>query len=135
VAVQQATPGLFTVGGSGTGTASALNEDGSANDQRNPAERGSLIALFATGLGAMTAPLADGTVISGTDAQAQLPVTVAIGGLSAPVEYVGGAPGYVAGVFQLNVRIPVGIPNGDVPVVVSAGNFSSPSAGVTISVR
>jgi uncharacterized protein (TIGR03437 family) len=135
VAVQQATPGLFTASGAGTGSVAALNTGGSANGQRNPAERGSVIVIYATGLGLMTPPAADGALITGIESRPELPVTVSFGGFQGTVEYVGGVPGQVAGLFQLNVRIPTEIQPGEIPVAVLAGNFSSPMAGVTVSVR
>jgi uncharacterized protein (TIGR03437 family) len=135
VAVQQAVPGVFTRTGTGTGPAAALNEDGSTNSQENPALRGSVVVLYATGLGVTSPALPDGSVVTGADALAQTPVTVVIGGQTAAVEYAGGVPGQTVGLYQLNVRVPLGIPAGDNPVVVFSGSFSSPSAGITLSVR
>lgn len=135
VPIQAASPGLFTANGAGTGAVAALNQDGSLNAQSNPAERGSVIVLYATGLG-VTSPLAaDGTLVSGTEIRAQLPISVMIGGREAAVEYAGGVPGLVAGMYQINVRVPAEILAGEVPVMVTAGNLSSPAAGITVWVR
>jgi uncharacterized protein (TIGR03437 family) len=50
------------------------------------------------------------------------------------VQYVGGAPGEVAGLLQINLRIPAGImPEKAVPVFISNGGTTS-EAGVTIAV-
>jgi uncharacterized protein (TIGR03437 family) len=59
-----------------------------------------------------------------------------IGGLDAQVvEYAGAAPFEVAGVLQINVRVPAGVTPGDaVPVVVTIGNSAS-QKNLTISVR
>jgi uncharacterized protein (TIGR03437 family) len=43
--------------------AAALNQDGSLNSAANPAPPGSIVAIFATGLGAINPPLADGSLV------------------------------------------------------------------------
>ena len=48
--------------------------------------------------------------------------------------YAGAAPGLVAGVFQINVRIPEGVEPGPQPVVVQIGTASS-SPEVTVAVQ
>ena len=61
-----------------------------------------------------------------------LPVSVSIGDYpyiqtisGEQLQYVGGAPGEVAGVTQINVRIPAGIPPGSaVPVSIRVGGIS-----------
>jgi uncharacterized protein (TIGR03437 family) len=64
-----------------------------------------------------------------------LPVSVKIGGLDAEVLYAGGAPGSVAGLLQVNVRVPPGVVSGNaVPVVLTVGGVSS-QPGVTMAVR
>lgn len=61
-----------------------------------------------------------------------LPVFAYINGRSTEVQYSGGAPGEVAGVMQVNVKIPSSV-SGNVPIVLQVGNaFSQP--GVTIAV-
>jgi uncharacterized protein (TIGR03437 family) len=66
--------------------------------------------------------------------QPLLPVAVTIGGVPAVVEYAGGAPGLVAGVLQVNVRIPDGVPSGDLPVVLKIGDALS-QEDVTVAVQ
>ncbi|MCL5742858.1 MAG: hypothetical protein M1541_02860, partial [Acidobacteria bacterium] len=64
-----------------------------------------------------------------------LPVSVRVGDIEAEVKYAGAAPGMVAGVMQVNVRIPSEVAPGDaVPVVLLVGNVSS-QAGVELAVR
>jgi uncharacterized protein (TIGR03437 family) len=58
---------------------------------------------------------------------------VTIGGVSATVQYAGGAQGIIAGVVQVNAVVPAGL-SGNVPVVVTVGVNSS-QAGVTIAVK
>ena len=45
----------------------------------------------------------------------------------------GAAPGLVAGVFQVNARIPANTPSGNQPVVVTVGDKSTPD-NVTVTV-
>jgi uncharacterized protein (TIGR03437 family) len=104
-------PGLFAV----TGHLAALNQDGAANSETNPAPHGSIVSLFGTGLGTAQT------------------VAATIGGASVEVLYAGSAPG-LPGVFQVNARIPETVNAGEVEVRVTASGLTSP-AGLTISVR
>jgi uncharacterized protein (TIGR03437 family) len=125
-------PELFTADSSGKGRAAAVNQDGSINTPATPAKIGSVISLFATGEGLTSPPGVDGKVATAPLPQPLLSVKVTIGGQTAEVQYAGGAPGEVAGVMQINVRIPSGV-SGNVPVVLQVGNTSS-QPGVTIAV-
>jgi uncharacterized protein (TIGR03437 family) len=58
---------------------------------------------------------------------------VTIGGKSVTPSYAGGAPGIVAGLTQVNVQIPSGLPAGEVPITVQVGGVPA-QAGVTIAV-
>ena len=114
VSTVAASPGIFTVSG-GTGQAAALNEDGTVNSAGNPVARGGVVVLYLTGDG--------GAAIS-----------VAIGGYSADVLYVGPAPGY-PGLTQVNAVVPAGfLAPGSQAVVVSAGGVGSQD-GVIIFVH
>jgi uncharacterized protein (TIGR03437 family) len=62
-----------------------------------------------------------------------LPLSVTVGGQAAYVSYSGGAPGMIAGIWQLNVEVPSGLAAGSVPVAVTVAGVSSP-AGVTVVV-
>jgi uncharacterized protein (TIGR03437 family) len=62
-------------------------------------------------------------------------VKVTVGGIPASVHYVGGAPGQVAGLIQVNVQIPAGVqPGGYVPVVLQVGDASTTPGAVWIAV-
>jgi uncharacterized protein (TIGR03437 family) len=109
-------PGIFTIAG-GTGQAAATNQDGSVNSTANPAARGSVVSLYATGQGADAA-----------DANVQ------IGGYSAAILYTGPAPGF-PGLMQVNAQVPVGfLPTGIQPVQLSVSGASS-QAGVTLVIK
>jgi uncharacterized protein (TIGR03437 family) len=110
-----AAPGIFTSAGA-TGQAAATNQDGSLNSASNPASRGSIVSLYATGQGS-----------------SQNGVIVTIAGYNAPLLYAGPAPGFM-GLTQINAQIPCGfLPPGIQPVVLSIDGASS-QAGVTLSI-
>lgn len=131
--VATAAPGLFTME-SGVGQVVAINEDGTLNSSSNPATRGSIVVLFATGEG-QTAPGG----VSGAPAVVPLPhpvqdVQLTVGPSNADVLWAGSAPGFV-GLLQLNVRLPgMFTPPGVRPLTLTIGGVSS-QAGVTISVK
>jgi uncharacterized protein (TIGR03437 family) len=104
--LRQAQPYIFT--NSATGLSAALNQDGTLNSPQNPATPGSVVTIYATG----GAPFlwSDGQIVP-TDhfLNSRVPVSVLAGpnGLtSMEVDYAGDAPGLVAGVMQINFRLP-----------------------------
>jgi len=116
IAVVAAAPGIFTVSG-GAGQAAANNQDGSLNSASNPAARGSVVSLYATGQGSST-----GNVL------------LTIAGYNAPILFAGPAPGFV-GLMQINAQIPGGfLPPGIQPVTLFIGAAVS-QAGVTLAIR
>jgi uncharacterized protein (TIGR03437 family) len=131
--VADSAPAIFTVGG-GSGQAAVLNEDGSYNSVDNPASRGSVVVLFATGEG-QTAPAGIEGQPAGSPAPAPvLPVSLTIGGYRADLLYAAEAPGF-AGLLQVNARVPAGFaPPGILPVTLQVGTATSP-AGVTVAVQ
>ena len=134
VAVTAASPALFTQNSQGWGPAAALNQDYRLNTASNPADRGSIVILYATGEG-MTDQAVDGSVGAAPLPRPVLPITVTVGGKPAEVLYAGGAPGLVAGVMQINIRIPGDAPAGEgVMVVVDAGDIAG-ARWVTLAVR
>ena len=127
------TPGIFTVVG-GAGQGAVLNEDSTPNSAGNPARAGSVVQLFAAGLGTVTPQVPAGQA-AGTSPLSRTDRTpeVLIGGRAAQVEYSGLAPGLV-GVYQVNAIIPPEIQGGSiVPVEIRIGAGSSNV--VTIGVR
>lgn len=127
-------PAFFTAASSGRGGGAFLNENGSVNSEANPALRGSVVVLYATGLGAMRPAMSDGELAGAPYAQVAAPVTVRIAERVCTVLYSGAAPGLVAGLVQLNVRVPDDIGEGIVPVSIEAGGVLSPRT-VSLAVR
>jgi uncharacterized protein (TIGR03437 family) len=139
-----ARPGVFTLDGSGFGQGAILNEDGSINSPVNPAQRGSVITIYATGEG-LTEPVAvDGLVLSDAPPRPRLPVSVwfELGpgrgyfGLEAQVLYAGGSPGSVNGLLQVNARVAQDAETGDaVGFMLSVGSYSTDCCAVTVALR
>ena len=132
-------PSLFTANGTGAGPAAAINvANGTLNTALNPVHPGEYISLYATGGGQTTPPGIDGKVASAFNLplpQPNLPVTATVGGISATVQYAGGAPGAIAGLMQVNIRIPSGVPfGGYVPIVLTVGNTTTTEDAVWIAV-
>jgi len=129
-----AAPALFTVDGSGSGQARAVNLDGSTNDAAHPAPQGTYILLYSTGEGRTSPTGVDGSLDGVDPPQPVLPVSVTIGGQEANIVYAGGVSGEVAGLMQIRAQVPSGItPGSAVPVRLQVGTAVSP-AGVTVSV-
>jgi uncharacterized protein (TIGR03437 family) len=132
-------PGLFAQNASGSGPGAILNQDNSLNGPSHLAAKGSIVQMFMTGEG-QTSPLGITGKITGvtlptpqvTPAPVQ-PILVSTGG-QAFYTYAGEAPGMVAGVMQLNVQIPAGVPSGPLEVLVSIGGVSSQNS-ITVSVQ
>jgi uncharacterized protein (TIGR03437 family) len=134
VPVTPANPGVFTVNASGTGSAAALNQDGTLNSASNPAARGSIVTLYLTGDGLESPQSADGTINGAPYPATVLNVSVMIGGQPATILYAGAAPGQVAGLMQVNASIPQNAPTGSVPVLILCGGVAS-QGGITIQNR
>ncbi len=133
--VVDAAPGIFTH--LGTNDAAALDQDATPNGVSNPASRGDILSLFATGCGVTVPGSATGALAQALLAACALSVTVSIAGRAAEILYAGAAPGF-AGVMQINARIPADIPLDAVPqrapVVLKAGDSVSRD-GVTFWVK
>lgn len=134
-------PGVFTVDSSGYGQGAILNADGSLNSAFNPAERGSIIVLYATGEGLTEPPGEDGAIIGATSPKPRLPVSVWFedpktgDGVIAEVLYAGTVSGSVAGLLQVNVRVPISAHSGAaVPFYMQIGAEMA-EAGFTVALR
>jgi uncharacterized protein (TIGR03437 family) len=123
-------PGIFTYDDGGVPHAAALDEKNALVGKANPAVRGTIIQVYATGLGP-TDPAAK----TGEPAPASPPallkpeiqLTATMGGVPAEIQFKGLAPGYV-GLYQVNLRVPSGLPSGDVPLVLTANGLPGKEA-------
>jgi uncharacterized protein (TIGR03437 family) len=116
----------------GAGIASATLFPGSRFAPAHPNE---YVTVYATGFGATNPAVAPGafpTQLASTTGS----VTVLLGGVALPaanVLYVGVTPGG-PGLYQLNLLIPAGTPNGDLPLIIQIGSQQSP-AGAYLTVQ
>jgi uncharacterized protein (TIGR03437 family) len=131
-------PGIFSLSQGGSGQGAILNQDYSVNGANNPAAKGSVIQIFATGEGQLVPAVATGSVTPGAPPFSKpvaTPVTVTIGGQTAQIEYAGEAPTLVSGVIQINAVIPAGAASGNQPVVVTIGTNSNTNQNITVAVQ
>jgi uncharacterized protein (TIGR03437 family) len=89
----------------GSKTAAAINQDGTINSQTHPAPVGSVVALWATGLGQTSPAGVDGQMQTNTAAKYLANVQVTVGSAPAVVQYAGPAPAS-AGLSQINIQVP-----------------------------
>jgi uncharacterized protein (TIGR03437 family) len=136
IAVADTAPGVFTMAMHGRGQGAILNQDGTLNSPANPAERRSIVSIWANGMGQTDPPGKDGRIITAPLPAPLSPIYVWINGIQAPeITYAGAAPQLVSGVLQVNVRLPLGIPSGSaVRIVLTMGSAASP-VGVTLAVK
>jgi len=133
--VSPTSPGIFTLDLSGTGQAAVVNQDGTVNGPNNPAARGDVVSIYGTGEGQTVPPGADGMIVTASDLRQPLQaVSVFIGGQNAELLYAGSAGNEVAGMLQVNARIPLdAIPGPALSVTIAIGGNSQP--GVTMAVQ
>lgn len=122
VRVTPSMPAVFQL--DSNGTAAALNGvTGVVVGPATPLHTGDFLSLYLTGLG-----VTDNR--NGLD-YARVQPTVTVGGQACPVSYAGRTPG-VAGLDQINCRIPAGVQSPTAPVVVSAGGRQSGTVTVNV---
>jgi uncharacterized protein (TIGR03437 family) len=106
--------GLFSQNGFGTGAGAVLNQDGSINSPSNPAERGTIVSLYATGAGRTDMLVADGKVIVSPPPNLTSSVYAALGPAGdnyvddtdyAEVVSAGLVAGSVDGLVQVNIKL------------------------------
>lgn len=118
--MQFATPGIFTIDGSGRGQGAILiantpsiampHTDGIPSQ---PARHGDFVSIYATGLGSVSTEVPSGSAAPvETLDKVKAPVDVIIDGQNAEVSFAGLAPGFT-GLYQVNAQIPVSASTGD----------------------
>jgi uncharacterized protein (TIGR03437 family) len=144
--VAPAAPGIYTLNatgtasGDGSGQGAILNQNFSINTAANPELTGNYVSIYATGEGQTTPAGVDGSVSPNRLPLPApvLPVTVSFDGAppvaASEINYTGEAPGAIAGLFQVNVRIPPGLATGPHLIVIGVGGTPSQS-GVIVNVR
>ena len=103
--------------------ATVVNQDGSINSETNPAKANSVVTFYATGWQSNFSPLADGQIATTPlNICAGICTVTAFGTSNDSVQYAGAAPGIVAGVTAINVRIGPSIVVGQTELFVSNGS-------------
>lgn len=129
VPVAVAAPGLFTSGGQ----AIVQNSDYSLNTSGNPAKEGSVIMAYLTGSGPVNPPVQDGAATPSNQLiLATSPTSAQVGNSPASVEFAGLAPGF-AGLVQVNVKVPTGLPAANYPLTVTIAGQTSNAATISIT--
>jgi len=121
VLTQNSSPAVFSLSVQGTGQADVLHAGtGLVADSANPAHPGDMVSIFATGLGVTPTEPPDGSV--GINSPLGGAWQVWMGGVQCDpnlaTNYAGLAPGYTAGVYELNVTVPSGTGFGSVPLEI-----------------
>jgi uncharacterized protein (TIGR03437 family) len=136
-------PGIFTLNGEGTGQAAVLNYSTTTgsytiNSSKQTAPPGSMIVIYATGLGTLSTPIPDAAAATSADKVTD-PVQVTIGGQPCVVTYAGTSPGSIGGLTQINAIVPPTVATGQaVPVFVAGGTAATArqsQPGVTIAIK
>lgn len=123
-----AAPGIFQMDGN---LAVATDAHGTLLTPANPAAAGSVIVVYLTGIGSVTnAPLDGAGAPWGPLAVATLPATASIGGVDAPIQFLGLTPYYV-GLAQANIQVPQ-LAAGEYPLIIAVDGVASAAAQVWV---
>jgi len=125
--VHASAPGLFSqgqIGDQNPGSwliVKAVDQNYAPITTDNPAVPGSIVTVYATGLGATNPTFPAGQIPPATPVYVTTTATNAsIGGAAAQVLFAGLAPGF-PGAYQLNIQVPTDIPGGFQPIVIWNG--------------
>ncbi|HXG34780.1 MAG TPA: PQQ-dependent sugar dehydrogenase [Bryobacteraceae bacterium] len=130
VPVHRLQPGIFTL--DGLRAIVVHHSDNTVVTPERPLRAGEFAYFYATGLGPVTEPPPSGAAAPVEPlAHALAPVRVRLGGVECEVLFAGLAPG-LAGVFQINIRVPELLESGDHELIVTAGDVPSPPARVPV---
>lgn len=121
-------PGIFTVSSNGSGQGIfVVAQDGSLVSNNNPARRGSIVSIYATGLGAVDPPVTSGDAGNAIEPLNRTLLTpmVRFDTYDGEVLYSGLAPGF-AGLYQINVKVPASVSSAyNIPVTLAIGGAAS----------
>jgi uncharacterized protein (TIGR03437 family) len=99
--------------------------------------RGDTLTLYLTGAGLVSPAIADGAAPAANTPAVRLPVpelsaSVSVGGVIAPIPFIGNPTG-VVGVVQVNFVVPSNIATGTRPVKVTIGGATSASVNLAVT--
>ncbi len=90
-----------------------------------PAKPGDVLSIYGVGFGATSPSVPPGILATAAASTTGTP-TVTIGGVTAAVLYAGLAPGF-AGLYQVNLTVPMGVQSGNQPIVIQVNGGASPA--------
>jgi minor extracellular serine protease Vpr len=134
VQIKSYTPGFFEYQESASGPSliAALDTSYKLLGSSNPARRGSVVQLYANGLGPVSNTPPSGEVATATPlSDCQSPPTLTIGGRPAPVGFCGLTPGTV-GLYQLNVTVPADAPTGAQSVIMTQQGVTAKTSNLYV---
>jgi uncharacterized protein (TIGR03437 family) len=134
--VAETAPAIFSANSTGRGQGAVLNQTGALNGPNNPEQRGRVIVIYATGMGVTNPGTQTGRIVTAAEIRPPLSrATVWIAGQQAEIQYVGSAPGLIAGAVQINAVIPMTVaPGTAIPIEVQFGGIPSPG-GITVAIQ
>jgi uncharacterized protein (TIGR03437 family) len=107
-------------------------KDNSIVTPTNPAVPGEILLIYATGIGKLNNPPASGVGSPSSPlASAVDTPTVTVGGAAATVLFAGLTPDSV-GLVQFDVTLPMSLPSGSLPVVITFPNDVSPTVNLYV---
>jgi uncharacterized protein (TIGR03437 family) len=109
-------PGIFS--------GAVVHADSGASALTVPVGAGDYIAIYCTGLGSTQ------TASNGLSVTIVTP-TVYLGATAVTPSYSGLAPGF-PGLYQVDARIPAGLPSGTLPVVITSGAAYSNAVNIEV---
>jgi uncharacterized protein (TIGR03437 family) len=143
VAISPFAPGIFSINSQGWGQGAVQVANSTifvAPDRSIPGSQarrtspGEFLTIYATGLGQVSPPIATGA-LPGADPPSTTTTTpqVMIGGIQASLTFSGLVPGN-AGLYQVNVQVPDGVPYGwGIPIVLSIGGVRSNTVTIAMN--
>ncbi len=98
----------FAVFDKSAASMAVINQDGTINKIANPAKRGSIVSIWATGFGAAGPPVngAVATAANNYCSSCQIVLSNYPNGITETVQYAGTSPGLIDGLMQINFMIP-----------------------------
>jgi uncharacterized protein (TIGR03437 family) len=136
VPVNLYSPGVFSIP-PGQGYAVAINQDGSLaapagaipGFATHPAKAGDVLIVYATGLGPVDSPIANGAASADKLRHTIATPTVKIGTADAGVPFSGLTPQF-PGINQLNITVPSGVTGNSLPLQITIGGVTSPATAI-----
>jgi uncharacterized protein (TIGR03437 family) len=130
VAVLDSDPGVYTL--DGTQAVAVHAEDYMPVGSARPLRAGEYAFIYATGLGAASNEPASGVAAALAPlSRVVAAVDVSVAGVAVEVEFAGLAP-TLAGVYQINFRVPDGLPAGFQALVLKAAGVAAPVVQVPV---